>query len=175
MFRGKLHAIPNRNSSPVSFRSRISLTQRARITQPSCIHMRLDELRCCGCRRSRRGVRSARRDYAVDEFMCSKQEHRRPPVVSIAAVYFLALKCMQSRNVMFRQVARSPVFPFLGSILALHFVPEQALDQVYGVRALETRMADVALRTADASELATYLSHVYRQPIPTDHVAMRNA
>jgi len=36
-------------------------------------------------------------------------------------------------------------------------------------------MADVALRTADASELATYLSHVYRQPIPTDHVAMRNA
>jgi len=28
---------------------------------------------------------------------------------------------------MFRQVARSPVFPFLGSILALHFVPEQAL------------------------------------------------
>ena len=36
-------------------------------------------------------------------------------------------------------------------------------------------MADVALRTADASELATYLSRVYRQPIPTDHVAMKNA
>ena len=52
---------------------------------------------------------------------------------------------------------------------------EQHGDQVFGVRALETRMADVALRTADASELATYLSHVYRQPIPTDHVAVSNA
>ena len=34
-------------------------------------------------------------------------------------------------------------------------------------------MADVALRhSANVSELATYLSHVYRQPIPIDHAAL---
>ena len=36
-------------------------------------------------------------------------------------------------------------------------------------------MADGALPTADASELARYLSHVYRQPISNDHAALINA
>jgi hypothetical protein len=66
MFRGNLHASPYRNSSPVSFRSRISLTQRARITQPStCASMS-----SVAAAADAPGEEfAALASYAVDEFM----------------------------------------------------------------------------------------------------------
>jgi hypothetical protein len=67
MFRGKLHAIPYRNSTPVSFRSRISLTQRARITQPStCASM---SSVAAAADAPEETQFAALADYAVDEFM----------------------------------------------------------------------------------------------------------